>query len=146
MISKCQQCKVVQYFPLWHRSLKLYLFFFNKQKWLYQVKKRVCWSNCQKKWYYLIFNELVISLTLSLQRLLSYRNQSIGLLCKSVDWFLYDRDFHHERVSVLMLFTVCNQPLAFHFFWWVQKLVNGFKKHWVWRLISVSFSYFYYDF
>ena len=29
----------------------------------------------------------------------SYRNQSIGLLCKSMDWFLYDRDFRHERVK-----------------------------------------------
>ena len=27
---------------------------------------------------------------------LSYRNQSIDLLCKSMDWFLYDSNLHHE--------------------------------------------------
>ena len=34
-------------------------------------------------WYYF--------LTLSWRRLLTYRNQSMDLLCKSMDWFLYDR-------------------------------------------------------
>ena len=27
---------------------------------------------------------------------LIYGNQSIDLLCKSLDWFLYDRDLRHE--------------------------------------------------
>ena len=27
---------------------------------------------------------------------LSYRNQSIDLLCKSMDWFLYDRGLRQE--------------------------------------------------
>ena len=30
---------------------------------------------------------------------LSYRNQSTDLQSKSVDWFLYDKDFRHERVK-----------------------------------------------
>ena len=38
-------------------------------------------------------------LTLSWRRPLSYRNQSIDLLCKSMDWFLYDNGLHHERVK-----------------------------------------------
>ena len=38
-------------------------------------------------------------LTLSWRRPLSYRNQSIDLLCKSMDWFLYDNGLHHERVN-----------------------------------------------
>ena len=38
-------------------------------------------------------------LTLSWQRPLSYRNQSIDLFCKSKDWFLYDKDLRHERVK-----------------------------------------------
>ena len=38
-------------------------------------------------------------LTLSWRRSLSYRNQSIDLQSKSVDWFLYDRDLSHERVN-----------------------------------------------
>ena len=38
-------------------------------------------------------------LTLSWQRPLSYRNQSMDLLRKSMDWFLYDNDLRHERVK-----------------------------------------------
>ena len=38
-------------------------------------------------------------LTLSLRRPLSHRNQSIDLLCKSVDWFLHDNGLRHERVN-----------------------------------------------
>ena len=30
---------------------------------------------------------------------LSYRNQSIDLLNKSMDWFLYDKDSRHERIN-----------------------------------------------
>ena len=33
------------------------------------------------------------------RRPLSYRNQSIDLLGKPVDWFLYDNDLRHERVK-----------------------------------------------
>ena len=38
-------------------------------------------------------------LTFSWRKFLSYRNQSIDLLCKSMDCFLYDKDLHHERVK-----------------------------------------------
>ena len=38
-------------------------------------------------------------LTLSWRRLLSYRNQSIDLGSKSVNWFLYDNGLRHERVK-----------------------------------------------
>ena len=40
-----------------------------------------------------------ISLTLSRRRPLSYRNQSIDLLHKSMDWFLYDNGLRLERVN-----------------------------------------------
>ena len=40
-------------------------------------------------------------LTLSWRRSLSYRDQSIDLLCKSMDWFLCDRDLHRERVKLI---------------------------------------------
>ena len=39
-------------------------------------------------------------LTLSWQRPISCRNQSIDLLRKSVDWFLYDIGLSHERVKI----------------------------------------------
>ena len=38
-------------------------------------------------------------LTLSWLRPLSYRNQSIDLLRKSMDWFLYDNGLRQERVK-----------------------------------------------
>ena len=42
-------------------------------------------------------------LTLSWRRPLSYRNQSIDLLCKLMDWFLYDNGLRHERVKCNIL-------------------------------------------
>ena len=39
-------------------------------------------------------------LTLSWRRPISYRNQSIDLRSKSVDWFLYRIGLRHERVNV----------------------------------------------
>ena len=43
----------------------------------------------------LIWNELA----LLWRRPLSYRNQSIDLRSRSMDWFLYDNDLRHERVK-----------------------------------------------
>ena len=41
------------------------------------------------------------TLTLSWRRPLSYRNQSIDLRSKSMDWILYDNGLRHERVNKL---------------------------------------------
>ena len=41
---------------------------------------------------------VLFTLTLSWRRPLLYRNQSIDLLYKSIDWFLYDNGLRHERV------------------------------------------------
>ena len=43
-------------------------------------------------------HQKLFEFTLSRRRYLSYRNQSIDLLCKLIDWFLYDRDLRHERI------------------------------------------------
>ena len=48
-------------------------------------------------------HEITQSLTLSWRRPLSYRNHSIDLQSKSVDWFLYDSDLHHERAKMAIL-------------------------------------------
>ena len=40
--------------------------------------------------------------TLSWQRPLSCRIQSIDLLCKSINWFLYDNGLRQERVNLSM--------------------------------------------
>ena len=45
---------------------------------------------------------LFIILTLSWRRPFLYRNQSIDLLCKSMDWFLYDNALRHERVNEII--------------------------------------------
>ena len=40
-----------------------------------------------------------LRLTLSWRRPLLYRNPSMDLQSKSMDWFLYDNDLRHERVN-----------------------------------------------
>ena len=47
-------------------------------------------------------NFLLTHLALSWRRSLSYRNHSIDLQSKSMEWFLYDSDLPHERVTVLI--------------------------------------------
>ena len=46
-------------------------------------------------WHHRFFTPL----TLAWRRSLWYRNESIDLLCKSMDWLLYDREVRHERVK-----------------------------------------------
>ena len=58
-----------------------------------------CMFNLTRPSYQLNFRSLISSaLTFSWRRCLSYRNQFIDLLCKSMFWFLYDRHLRHERV------------------------------------------------
>ena len=46
---------------------------------------------------------LTFSLTLSWRRPISYRNQSIDLQSKSMDWFLYNIGLRHERVNLSIM-------------------------------------------
>ena len=50
--------------------------------------------------YYEAF-DLFMAVTLSWRRSASYRNQSIDLLGKSMDWFLYDRSLRHDGVKAV---------------------------------------------
>ena len=60
-----------------------------------KIKKTFfCFLNFQKE--YGNYGRL---LTLSWRIALWYRNQSINLLCKLIDWFLYVRFLRHERVE-----------------------------------------------
>ena len=52
-------------------------------------------------------------LTLSWWRPLSYRNHSIDLRSKSMDWFLYDNGLHHERVNSSMLKSPARMTLSY---------------------------------
>ena len=51
----------------------------------------------QEEWKLVSLNSL---LTLSWRKSLLYVNQSTDLLCKRMDWFIYDRELRHERVNV----------------------------------------------
>ena len=62
-------------------------------------------------------------LTLSWRRPLSYRNQSIDLQSKSMDWFLYDKDLRHERVK-----KSCSWNNAWHLSVTMCKRVKIIKK------------------
>ena len=48
---------------------------------------------------------VVLRLTLSWRRPLLYRNQSIDLIRKSMDWFPYDNGLRHERVKRIKAFA-----------------------------------------
>ena len=56
---------------------------------------------------------LVMKLTVSRGRSLSYRSQS--LQSKAMDWFLYDRSLHHQRVKQMC--TNCFIPYLNYFFY-----------------------------
>ena len=81
------------------------------------------WENC-KSFHLWDFSELA-HLTLSWQRSLSYRKQSIDLSCKSMDWFLYDRGLRHERVNVNVPFLYALKTFENHRF---SDIFRGGKK------------------
>ena len=84
-------------------------------------------------------------LTLSWRRPLSYRNQSIELLRKLMDWFLYDNCFRHETVKnkkdvikyKIFLWSVVSFEAVYHcffscFVWWsvVRFIQEVLKTSW----------------
>ena len=132
------------------------------------------------KWFHFCFIHTVIllqqiifdfgaSLTHSRWRALSYRNQSIDVLWKSVDWFLYDRDFPYERAKLPLLrkkmweIVLCvryavgkvlihDEILRFQVVLFFIVHRNTFVKYCLWRIIfrakqhqdkSLIFSYKY---
>ena len=61
-------------------------------------------SSCKEHYGIMISLDLISVVNIDLHAInsfmtesLSYGNQSIHLLCKSMDWFLYDRDFSHGK-------------------------------------------------
>ena len=89
-------------------------------------------------------------LTLSWRRPLSYRNQSIDLQSKSVDWFLYNNGLRHERVK-----QICYHQMyliivyyCYFFFALLPKLCVTLFQNVLLSLMSHNFfiSLFYYYF
>ena len=80
------------------------------------------------KWNLQIFNTTKnLSLTLSWRRPLTYRNQSIDLWNKSMDWFLYDNGLRHERVKQTRLIKPTQFENSESF---LQKAFTVFKFCW----------------
>ena len=75
--------------------------------------------------------------TLSLRRSLSYRNQSIDLLCKSMDLFLYNRDLRHKWVK-------CELSCLNHFLPRVSLLIN-IRKEIFWCFWGYFWGCFFHD-
>ena len=69
-------------------------------------QKSVKIGSIMKLLWSLLRRHVVSNLTLSRQRPLPYRNQSIDLLNKSIDWFLYDNGLRHERVNSGILIII----------------------------------------
>ena len=65
-------------------------------------------------------------LTLSWRRPLSYRNQSIDLRSKSVDWFLYDNGLRHERFNKKMLLPFDKSLMTLEYLH--QTIILSFKE------------------
>ena len=67
--------------------------------WFGHFLKKPLMENFNGKFSCFYLKHVMNALTLSWRRPLSYRNQSIDLLCKSVDSFLYDNGPRHEKVN-----------------------------------------------
>ena len=107
------------------------------------------------------------SLTLSWRRPLSYNNQSIDLLCKSMDWFLYDNGLRHERVNLVLYFLllyysiwlppsyrnqwICNanQLTGFYMKWTFALNISVYKKrktdYWNAKWLSANLGHYHYS-
>ena len=78
-----------------------------------QLAKRCLklWKKTRLIWRIVLWvgSKVIIALAAQLlwPRPLSYRNQSIDLLSKSIDWFLYDNGLRHERVNVNGAYIRC---------------------------------------
>ena len=87
---------------------------------LIQIFNKCSRHNCQG-FYHVWCNS---SLTLSWSRPWSYRNQSIDMRSKSMDWFLYDNSLRHERVKHFIYRGVLTGFGILLFFKWLSPIQN----------------------
>ena len=112
----------------------MFFTFFKLYKWCQIAQSITC--NCML----VVFSNKIISSTspilmsfwtLSRRRPLSYRNQSIDLLCKSMDWldwFLYDNGLRHERVNYIIYNILVS---IWHLHQQIMKLpTNALREQW----------------
>ena len=88
----------------------------------------------------------ITTLTLSWRRSLSYRKQPIDLLCKSMDWLLYDKGLCHERVNPIHDTCLFLYPLKTWENQRVSDVFRGYRKRpevWKWvKPLLIILSYF----
>ena len=92
---------LVNFRPIWHVVFVFFIVIFLKKMppGINQLKKTYVSRLISPKLGLVNMEQLKYPLTLSWQRLLSYRNQSIDFRSTSMDWFLYDGVIRHERVG-----------------------------------------------
>ena len=87
-------------------------------RYLFKLNNKFIYTICQG----VVIVSLLLIITFSWQRSPSYRNQSIDLQIKSIDWFLYDRNLRHEtgkwsfRGIFKNLSNICDTVILANFF------------------------------
>ena len=123
----------------------------NRQRFicLWLSKSKQAWGqNFLEPVPFLVFNFKFISHStpqiLSWRRPLSYRNQHTDLLCKSIDWFLYDRDLRYERISCLHYHDKAfNWQNSFLLKSWFQVcFFYNFNYPGPWPVFSIGYCYY----
>ena len=90
---------------------------------IFNVVSRVFWTMYTLEKHLGKFSWFQQKLTLSWRRSLSYRNQSIDLHSKSMDWSLNNRYLGHERVSdlanILSIYSL--YEFKYYCYYWYNK-------------------------
>ena len=114
----CWMYLTVAYFLTWRRlmsgmfSAKCHLKGHTCCSYCYfQLQVYLSIHGCKHVWLFRGHQALIFSW----RRSLSYRNQSIDLQSKLMDWFLYDSDLRHERVTALKDRPILKQILKWIF-------------------------------
>ena len=67
-----------------------------------------------------------------------YRNQSIDLQNKSIDWFLYDRSFRHVRVTAMLLALILCYMLCYLKLLDYDKMIDIYASKYYRRILLIN--------
>ena len=73
------------------------------------------------------------ALTPSWRRSLLYKNQSNDLQNKSMDWFLFDKNLHHEGVNALLLACI-----HWDIFFEYNKIIDIYASKYLRRMLLIN--------
>ena len=113
------------------RHIYVFSIYLGKKIWILRQLNKLLWILRK----YVFKNKINFCLTLSWRRPILYRNQSIDLRSKSMDWFLYDIGLRHERdkkeKNVFVFYTIFN-------FYFITHIIYCLSTD-----VCVLFSYFF---